>query len=114
MKIKLIHLLFVMLGAVFAFNLQAQTAGGLQIQTKVVGKVVDEGGIPIPGVFVYPRGNTGAGTATEEDGSFAINVKSKDVLLVFLLSAMSPARFGPRPHPRLCSRKTTRRWRNLW
>lgn len=72
-----------MLAALFAYNLQAQTAGGLQIQTKVVGKVVDEAGVPIPGVFVYPRGNTQAGTATIEDGSFQINVKSKDVVLVF-------------------------------
>lgn len=72
-----------MLAALFAYNLQAQTADGLQIQTKVVGKVVDEAGVPIPGVFVYPRGNTQAGTATIEDGSFQINVKSKDVVLVF-------------------------------
>lgn len=72
-----------MLAALFAYNLQAQTAGGLQIQTKVVGKVVDEAGVPIPGVFVYPRGNTQAGTATDENGAYSIGVKSKDVVLVF-------------------------------
>jgi len=72
-----------MLAVFFAYSLHAQTAGGLQIQTKVVGKVVDEAGVPIPGVFVYPRGNTQAGTATLEDGSFQINVKSKDVVLEF-------------------------------
>lgn len=65
------------------FNLKAQPGGGFQIQTKIVGKVVDEAGVPIPGVFVYPRGNPGAGTATIEDGSFQIGVTNTNVVLVF-------------------------------
>ena len=83
MRKYLAILLFVILCGPIAYNLEAQTAGGLTIKTKITGKVVDEGGVPIPGVFVYPRGNTQGGTATEGDGSFQIDVKSKDVVLVF-------------------------------
>ena len=76
-------LLFVVLLGLCPYNLLAQTAGNLQIQTKIAGKVVDEAGVPVPGAFVYPRGNTQAGTATDENGAYSIGVKSKDVLLVF-------------------------------
>ena len=77
-----ILILFILLLSL-PFNLKAQPGGGFQIQTKIVGKVVDEAGVPIPGVFVYPRGVPGEGTATIEDGSFQINVKSNNVVLVF-------------------------------
>ena len=72
-----------MLAVFFAYSLHAQTSGGLQIQTKVAGKVVDEAGIPVPGVFVYPRGRSGAGTQTNEDGAFELKVNPKESVLVF-------------------------------
>ena len=78
-----IFLLFLILFGCLSFNPEASAQNNLQIKTKIVGKVVDEAGVPIPGVFVYPRGVPGEGTATIEDGSFQINVKSNNVVLVF-------------------------------
>ena len=83
MQNRPIVLLFIILLGFFAFNIEAPAQNNLQIKTKIVGKVVDEAGVPIPGVFVYPRGVPGEGTATIEDGSFQINVKSDNVVLVF-------------------------------
>ena len=76
-------LLFVVLLGLCPYNLLAQTAGNLQIKTKIAGKVVDEAGVPIPGVFVYPRGRSGAGTQTNEDGAFELMVNPKESVLVF-------------------------------
>ncbi len=83
MRDKPTILLFIIVLCLSAFNLQAQTAGDLKVLTTVTGKVVDEAGVPIPGVFVYPRSRTGAGTQTHEDGSFELKVNSKESVLVF-------------------------------
>ena len=83
MRNRPIVLLFITILGCLAFSFEAAAQNGLQIKTKVVGKVVDEAGIPIPGVFVYPRGKTQEGTATIEDGTFQLNVANKDVVLVF-------------------------------
>ena len=63
MRKLLLAFLFLFTAGLFAFDLKAQTGGGLQIQ----GKVVDESGAPIPGVSIYPRGVPEKGTATLED-----------------------------------------------
>ena len=63
---------------VFTLGMKGQSGGGVLIQ----GKVVEEGGLPIPGASVYPRGNPQAGVATEEDGTFQLKVASPDVMLV--------------------------------
>ena len=83
MRNRPIALLFIILLGCLAFNQEVAAQNNLQIKTKIVGKVVDEAGIPIPGVFVYPRGKTQEGTATIEDGTFQLNVANKDVVLVF-------------------------------
>ena len=48
MRNRPIVLLFVMFLSLLAFNIEALAQGNLQIKTRVVGKVVDEAGVPIP------------------------------------------------------------------
>ena len=47
----------------------------------LTGKVVDENGVPLPGVNILIQG-TRNGTATDPDGKYSITVKRNDVLRV--------------------------------
>jgi len=53
-------------------------------QKRIVGKVFDENGEPIPGADIGVQGST-RGVATDVDGSFAIDVKPTDKLIVSYL-----------------------------
>ena len=70
---KFIGLLVIM---IFPFIVHAQSVEG-----KVYGND-KEGNHPLPGVNIYWKGTT-AGVASDEDGSFKINKKSSDHILVF-------------------------------
>jgi TonB-linked SusC/RagA family outer membrane protein len=59
----------------------------LAFQKIVKGKVVDEKGIPIPGVNVIIKG-TNKGVQTDMDGSFAIDAPNADTILVFSFLGM--------------------------
>ncbi|MCR8668961.1 SusC/RagA family TonB-linked outer membrane protein [Aestuariibaculum sp. M13] len=49
---------------------------------KITGKVIDESGLPVPGVTVLIKG-TFKGTATDFDGSYSIVVPNSENILVF-------------------------------
>ncbi|MCC4229598.1 SusC/RagA family TonB-linked outer membrane protein [Zunongwangia profunda] len=51
-------------------------------QSQFEGTVIDEGGVPIPGVSVKEK-NTGNGTVTDFDGAFSISTNSDDAILIF-------------------------------
>ena len=51
-------------------------------EVEVAGQVLDESGMPIPGVSVYQK-NTSVGTTTDFDGEFTINVTGSNPVLVF-------------------------------
>lgn len=54
--------------------------GGISAQEITVsGTVVDEGGVPVPGVSVVVK-NTTRGVATDFEGKYTINVNNNDVL----------------------------------
>ena len=59
----------------------------LAFQKITKGKVVDEKGIPIPGVNVIIKG-TSKGVQTDMDGSFAIDVPNANTILVFSFLGM--------------------------
>ncbi len=52
------------------------------LQTKVVGKVVDEKGNPLPGVSVLVKG-TNKGAATDFDGNYSVSLDDPNSVLVF-------------------------------
>lgn len=52
----------------------------MQQNRTVKGKVVDEKGIPLPGVTILVVGST-KGVSTDLDGSYSIDVKTTDKLL---------------------------------
>ena len=56
-------------------------------QKIVKGKVVDEKGIPVPGVNVIIKGTT-KGVQTDMDGSFAIDVPNESAILIFTFLGM--------------------------
>ena len=58
-------------------------SGWLFAQTVVTGRVLDEDGIALIGVSVYPENNTAAGTVTDLDGNFTLNLTPEDDRLVF-------------------------------
>ena len=59
------------------------TSFGLSAQNRTVsGKVLDDAGLPVPGVAVVLDGTTN-GTMTNEDGSWTLQLPSRDVTLVF-------------------------------
>lgn len=66
---------------VIAENLIAVVPKGESMAGKVLGRVVDEGGVPLPGASVRVKGKTAA-TATDVNGSFTIAAEANDVLLV--------------------------------
>lgn len=61
----------------------AKTAGQPDKKT-VRGKVVDEGGVALPGVTVRVK-NTGAGVVTDTNGNYTIEVPDNSAVLVFSL-----------------------------
>lgn len=62
-------------------NLENTAATGPIVnQQTITGKVVDETGIPMPGVNVFKKGGK-AGTVTDIDGGFAMPVNKGDVLV---------------------------------
>ena len=54
---------------------------------KITGKVITEGGQPLPGVSVFIKG-TGTGTATAADGTYALQPPDTATLLTFSLIGM--------------------------
>ena len=52
-------------------------------QTVVTGTVTDEDGIALIGVSVYPQNNTAAGTVTDLDGNYTLNVTAEDDRIVY-------------------------------
>ena len=53
-----------------------------QTGSTVEGKVLEEGGAPLPGVNVIVKG-TSVGTTTDANGGFAVSVPNQDAVLVF-------------------------------
>lgn len=51
-------------------------------QSVVSGKIIDNTGLPIPGVSIMEKGSS-TGTSSKQDGSFAIKVSSSNAVLVF-------------------------------
>ncbi|MEQ8422289.1 MAG: SusC/RagA family TonB-linked outer membrane protein, partial [Arenibacter algicola] len=52
------------------------------LQQSVTGQVVDENGVPLPGVSVLEKGTTN-GVAADFDGNYSITVSSENSILVF-------------------------------
>lgn len=51
---------------------------------EITGKILDESGVPIPGVSIYLKGNSSIGTSSNFDGEFSIQVpEAKGNTLVF-------------------------------
>lgn len=73
MKNKLTLLVFFLM--IFSAKTFAQ-------ERSVTGRVVDEQGMPIPGVSVYSK-NTTVGTTTDFDGEFSLEVPEENATLVF-------------------------------
>ncbi len=70
-------------GRTVLFVLVFLCSGWLVAQTVVAGRVLDEDGIALIGVSVYPENNTAAGTVTDLDGNYTLNVTPEDERLVF-------------------------------
>jgi TonB-linked SusC/RagA family outer membrane protein len=68
--LKLILILFM---CVLSNHMSAQ-------ENSITGKVVDNAGLPLPGVNVHVKGTT-KGTQTDFDGNFTLNVASKSTLV---------------------------------
>lgn len=67
-----------------------QTNVGAQptvLQNKVIGKVSDKTGVPLPGVTVIVKGTT-IGVITDVDGRYAVDTKGKSNVLVFSFVGM--------------------------
>jgi len=62
---------------------------GAYAQKTVTGKVIDEGGLPLPGVSVILKGTT-TGTVTGIDGDFSLANVSNNATLVFSFVGMTP------------------------
>jgi TonB-dependent starch-binding outer membrane protein SusC len=75
---------YVLLMALLAF---AQFAGAQQ--RTVQGKVVDESGLPLPGVTIAVRGTT-TGTITDSDGNYSLPGVTPEATLVFSFVGMRP------------------------
>ena len=67
---------------------QAPTSTSQQSR-KVKGKVLDEEGIPLPGVAVMIKG-TSIGTATDIDGNFSLDIPEDKTIIVVTFVGMSP------------------------
>ncbi|WP_010523353.1 TonB-dependent receptor [Aquimarina agarivorans] len=55
----------------------------IKVDKEITGTVVDESGIPIPGVSVYVKGDTTRGTVTDFDGNYTLTVPDDAAILVF-------------------------------
>ena len=62
---------------------------GAYAQKTVTGKVIDEGGLALPGVSVVIKGTT-IGTVTGNDGTFSLTNVSSDATLLFSFVGMTP------------------------
>ncbi len=62
---------------------------GTFAQKTITGKVVDEGGLPLPGVSVIIKGTT-TGTVTGIDGDFSLSGVNNDATLLFSFVGMEP------------------------
>jgi len=62
---------------------------GAYSQKTVTGKVVDEGGLPLPGVSVIVK-STSSGSVTNTNGDFTIANVSNNAILVFSFVGMTP------------------------
>ena len=58
-------------------------SAGAWAQSVVTGTVTDEDGIALIGVSVYPENNAAAGTVTDVDGQYTLNITPEDERLVF-------------------------------
>ncbi len=67
-----------------AFIASLITVAAFAQSITVKGKVIDEDGAPLSGVFVLIKGST-TGVMTDPDGHYTISVKSKDILLFSFL-----------------------------
>ena len=56
-------------------------AFGQSKSIKVTGKVIDDQGLPLPGITVYQDGNVSAGTITNAEGVYSLTVPSNAVLI---------------------------------
>ena len=70
-------------GRAVLFILVFLCASWLTAQSVVTGRVLDEDGIALIGVSVYPENNTAAGTVTDLDGNYTLNLTPEDDRLVF-------------------------------
>ncbi|CAM3705766.1 SusC/RagA family TonB-linked outer membrane protein [Flavobacterium chungbukense] len=68
-----LKLVLMLLMCILSTNMQAQ-------ENTVTGKVVDNKGLPLPGVNVHVKGST-KGTQTDFDGNFSINTAPKSILV---------------------------------
>ncbi|MDL2231261.1 SusC/RagA family TonB-linked outer membrane protein [Porphyromonadaceae bacterium OttesenSCG-928-L07] len=70
-------ILFLFSGSLFTFQAYANenmTSGPAQEANQTKGLVVDESGIPLPGVTIRLKGVRGIGTVTGNDGAFTLNM----------------------------------------
>lgn len=58
-------------------------------EREITGQVVDEAGMPIPGVSVYVKDTT-IGTTTDFDGEFSLAVSGEQVILIFSYVGFEP------------------------
>lgn len=68
-----LKLILMLLMCILSTNMQAQ-------ENTVTGKVVDNKGLPLPGVNVHVKGST-KGTQTDFDGNFSISTAPKSILV---------------------------------
>jgi len=81
-KVYIICLLLIVSEA-FASNFNAGTTPEtVNFQQTVQGKVLDEAGLPLPGVTVQIKGSS-TGTVTNFDGEFTLRVPNQETILVF-------------------------------
>ncbi|MCC8408397.1 TonB-dependent receptor [Mucilaginibacter sp. UR6-1] len=73
-RARLIRATFVFFLVAYLINITTAFA-----QTKITGSVVDDGGLPLPGVAVRVKGTT-IGTATDGDGKFSLSVPANAVI----------------------------------
>lgn len=92
MTLQLIVFLFFVLGiqSINASAYQPLSISTAQQQQKTVsGNVIDQSGVPMPGVSVLVKG-TATGTVTDNDGKFVLEVPADAKTLVFSFLGMKP------------------------
>ncbi len=105
----------------------AQNASGVPPQPKgqshLYGKITDDGGDPLPGVVVFPKGATNKAVTSDLDGNYSIPVtKGSGTVFVFQFLGMKTQEIGvsappfpavPKWLPRLRRHTaSTRHWKN--